>query len=322
MRRPRHQAGQGGDHPRHPERRRGGAQNLDEAGIVRIGAEVKPGDILVGKITPKGETQLSPEEKLLRAIFGEKAGDVRDTSLRVPPGRRRHGRSTPRSSPARASRRTSAPRHRGRGDRAPRQGPQRRDQDPRSATSTRRSRELLIGKTRRLAARRASRPRHRSRRSRPRRDLAAVQWWQIALDDEKADGRAARPCAASSTRRASVSTAGSSDKIEQAEEGRRAAARRHQDGQGLRGHQAQAAAGRQDGRPPRQQGRRLPHPAEEDMPYLEDGTAGRHRAQPARRALPHERRPDPRDPPGLGRARAGPRSSATCSKPGSASGRS
>jgi len=60
--------------------------DLDESGIVRIGAEVKPGDILVGKITPKGETQLSPEEKLLRAIFGEKAGDVRDTSLRVPPG--------------------------------------------------------------------------------------------------------------------------------------------------------------------------------------------------------------------------------------------
>ncbi len=61
-------------------------RNLDESGIIRIGAEVKPGDILVGKITPKGETQLSPEEKLLRAIFGEKAGDVRDTSLRVPPG--------------------------------------------------------------------------------------------------------------------------------------------------------------------------------------------------------------------------------------------
>ena len=61
-------------------------RNLDESGIVRMGAEVKPGDILVGKITPKGETQLSPEEKLLRAIFGEKAEDVKDTSLRVPPG--------------------------------------------------------------------------------------------------------------------------------------------------------------------------------------------------------------------------------------------
>jgi DNA-directed RNA polymerase subunit beta len=61
-------------------------KDLDESGIVRIGAEVKPQDILVGKITPKGETQLSPEEKLLRAIFGEKAGDVRDSSLKVPPG--------------------------------------------------------------------------------------------------------------------------------------------------------------------------------------------------------------------------------------------
>ena len=61
-------------------------RNLDESGIIRVGATIKPGDILVGKITPKGETQLSPEEKLLKAIFGEKAGDVRDTSLRVPPG--------------------------------------------------------------------------------------------------------------------------------------------------------------------------------------------------------------------------------------------
>jgi len=61
-------------------------KDLDESGVIRVGAEVKPGDILVGKVTPKGETQLSPEEKLLRAIFGEHAGDVRDTSLRVPPG--------------------------------------------------------------------------------------------------------------------------------------------------------------------------------------------------------------------------------------------
>ena len=60
--------------------------DLDERGIVRIGAHVKPGDILVGKITPKGETELSPEEKLLTAIFGEKAKDVKDSSLKVPPG--------------------------------------------------------------------------------------------------------------------------------------------------------------------------------------------------------------------------------------------
>jgi DNA-directed RNA polymerase subunit beta len=61
-------------------------RDLDESGIIRIGATVKPGDILVGKVTPKGETQLTPEEKLLRAIFGEKAGDVRDASLKCPPG--------------------------------------------------------------------------------------------------------------------------------------------------------------------------------------------------------------------------------------------
>src|SRR2546427_717674 len=61
-------------------------KDLDESGIIRIGAYVKPGDLLVGKVTPKGETQLTPEEKLLRAIFGEKAGDVRDASLTCPPG--------------------------------------------------------------------------------------------------------------------------------------------------------------------------------------------------------------------------------------------
>ena len=61
-------------------------RNLDEHGIIRIGAEVRPGDILVGKVTPKGETQVTPEERLLRVIFGEKAEEVRDASLYVPPG--------------------------------------------------------------------------------------------------------------------------------------------------------------------------------------------------------------------------------------------
>ncbi len=61
-------------------------RDLDESGIIRIGAQVKPGSILVGKVTPKGETQLTAEEKLLRAIFGEKAGDVKDASLTAPPG--------------------------------------------------------------------------------------------------------------------------------------------------------------------------------------------------------------------------------------------
>ena len=67
-------------------------RDLDESGIIRIGAQVKPGSILVGKVTPKGETQLTAEEKLLRAIFGEKAGDVKDASLDLPAGNRRNGR--------------------------------------------------------------------------------------------------------------------------------------------------------------------------------------------------------------------------------------
>ena len=76
-------------------------KNLDEAGIVYIGAEVQAGDILVGKVTPKGETPMTPEEKLLRAIFGEKAADVRDTSLARAAGRHRHHRGSARLQPPR-----------------------------------------------------------------------------------------------------------------------------------------------------------------------------------------------------------------------------
>ena len=84
---PGHQAGAGGDHPGYPQRgRRRAARTWTSGGIIRIGAEVRSGDILVGKVTPKGETELTAEERLLRAIFGEKAREVRDTSLRVPHG--------------------------------------------------------------------------------------------------------------------------------------------------------------------------------------------------------------------------------------------
>ncbi len=78
--------GRRGDHARHPEPLGGVARDLDDRGIVRIGAEVNSGDLLVGKVTPKGETELTAEEKLIRAIFKEKAREVRDTSLKVPHG--------------------------------------------------------------------------------------------------------------------------------------------------------------------------------------------------------------------------------------------
>jgi len=98
-----------GSHSRHSNISESFLRNLDESGVIRIGAVVKPGDILVGKVTPKGETTLTPEEKLLRAIFGEKAGDVRDASLYCPPGI--EGTIVDvKISPARAEKKTSATR--------------------------------------------------------------------------------------------------------------------------------------------------------------------------------------------------------------------
>jgi DNA-directed RNA polymerase subunit beta len=159
-------------------------RNLDEAGIVAIGAEVQPGDILVGKVTPKGESPMTPEEKLLRAIFGEKASDVRDTSLRLPPGVagtivdvrvfNRHG--VDKDERALAIERAEI-------DRLG------KDRDDEFAILNRnisgRLRELLIGNVA------LSGPKGLSRGEITAEGLAEVQpglWWQIALEDEKAMG--------------------------------------------------------------------------------------------------------------------------------------
>ncbi|MCA6285919.1 DNA-directed RNA polymerase subunit beta [Phenylobacterium sp.] len=159
-------------------------RNLDEAGIVAIGAEVLPGDILVGKVTPKGESPMTPEEKLLRAIFGEKASDVRDTSLRLPPGVagtvvevrvfNRHG--VDKDERAQAIER----------DEIERLGKDRDDEFAilnRNMTS--RLRVLLTGK----AA--ISGPKGVGRGEITAEKLAEVApglWWQIALEDDKAMG--------------------------------------------------------------------------------------------------------------------------------------
>jgi DNA-directed RNA polymerase subunit beta len=159
-------------------------RNLDEAGIVAIGAEVQPGDILVGKVTPKGESPMTPEEKLLRAIFGEKASDVRDTSLRLPPGVagtivevrvfNRHG--VDKDERAMAIERAEI-------DRLG------KDRDDEFAILNRnmtvRLRELLIGKTA------VSGPKGLGRgeiTADKLEEIAPGLWWQIALDDEKAMG--------------------------------------------------------------------------------------------------------------------------------------
>ena len=159
-------------------------KNLDEAGIVYIGAEVNPGDILVGKITPKGESPMTPEEKLLRAIFGEKASDVRDTSLKLPPGRHRHGGRGARVQSARRRERRARHGHRTRGDRASRQGPRRRTRHPRP--------QRLWPSARRADAqgRRQGPEGHQEGRARSPRPCSMrcprSHWWEIALKNEKA----------------------------------------------------------------------------------------------------------------------------------------
>ena len=159
-------------------------KDLDERGIIRVGAEVRAGDILVGKVTPKGETDLTAEERLLRAIFGEKAREVRDTSLKVP-----HGESG------------------------------------------------------------------------------------IIVDV----------------------------KVFTREDRRRALSRRQRGGPGLHRPEAQDLCGRQDGRPPRQQGRGLPHPAPGGYALPARRHPPGHRAQPPGRALPYEHRPGAGGPSGLRR---------------------
>jgi DNA-directed RNA polymerase subunit beta len=159
-------------------------RNLDEAGIVAIGAEVQPGDILVGKVTPKGESPMTPEEKLLRAIFGEKASDVRDTSLRLPPGVagtivevrvfNRHG--VDKDERAMAIER----------EEVERLGKDRDDEfSILNRNMTARLRDLLVGK------KAVSGPKGLGRgeiTTEKLEDIAPGLWWQIAIDDEKAMG--------------------------------------------------------------------------------------------------------------------------------------
>ena len=277
-------------------------KNLDEAGIVYIGAEVKPGDILVGKVTPKGESPMTPEEKLLRAIFGEKASDVRDTSLRLPPGRLGHDRRGARLLAARRRQGRARAGDRARRDRAARQGPRRRARDPRA--QLRRAAEGADARSdrgRRPARHEVGDRDHRGGARRISAGAVAANLDPRRREDgghrgvEEADGgrrRGAHLAVREQGRKAAAR--------------RRAAARRHEDGQGLRRGEAQAAAGRQDGRPARQQGRHLAHRAVRGHALSRGRHAGRHRAEPARRAEPHECRPDPRDASRLGRGRARP----------------
>jgi DNA-directed RNA polymerase subunit beta len=180
-------------------------RNLDEAGIVYIGAEVGPGDILVGKITPKGESPMTPEEKLLRAIFGEKASDVRDTSLRLPPGDfgtvvevrvfNRHG--VEKDERALQIEREEVERLA-------------RDRDDElassSATSTRACKSMILGKTA------VKGPKGVKSGSEITEELLETlsrgQWWQLALGESRTRPRSRR-CTSSTRRRSARSITGS-----------------------------------------------------------------------------------------------------------------
>ncbi len=276
-------------------------RNLDEAGIVAIGAEVLPGDILVGKVTPKGELPMTPEEKLLRAIFGEKASDVRDTSLRLPPGVagtvvevrvfNRHG--VDKDERAMAIER----------EEIDRLGKDRDDEFAiLNRNMTARLRELLVGKnavsgpkglgrgeiTRREADRHLARPVVADRRRRRE-------------GHGRAGGHAPPVRRGPQASRRPLRRQG-----RQAAARRRTAPRRDEDGQGVRRGEAQASARRQDGRPSRQQGRHLQDPADRGHAAPGRRHPGGRGAQSARRALADERRPDLRDPPRLGLRRSRP----------------
>ena len=277
-------------------------KNLDEAGIVYIGAEVKPGDILVGKVTPKGESPMTPEEKLLRAIFGEKASDVRDTSLRLPPGvsgtivevRVFSRRGVDKDERALAIERAEIERLA-------------KDRDDERAILERsfyaRLKELLSAR-RSVAGPKGMKSGHQAHRGGARR----VHDRPVAPDRGRDDKRMADIEALKKQMDDAIAElhAALREQGREAAARRRAAARRDEDGQGLRRGEAQAAARRQDGRPPRQQGRHLAHHAGRGHALSRRRHAGRHRAQPAGRAEPHECRPDPRDPSRLGLGRPRP----------------
>ncbi len=270
---------------------------LDEAGIAFIGAEVRAGDILVGKVTPKGETQLTPEEKLLRAIFGEKASDVKDTSLRVPPGMdgtvidvrvfTRDG--VEKDSRALAIEKSEL--ERVRKDLADQQRILEDD-------LFQRVRGMIEGKAAE-AGPEEDQVRHADRRCISRRSAARTvvrDPFQGRRDEHAAGDRIRAPERSAQGFRKALRREEGQD-----HGGRRSGSGRAQDGQGVSGGEAPCAARRQDGGTPRQQGRDLVHRAGGGHAVHGRWHAGGHRVEPVGRALAHEHRSNPRNPLGLGR---------------------
>jgi DNA-directed RNA polymerase subunit beta len=284
---------------------------LDEAGIVYVGAEVQAGDVLVGKVTPKGETQLTPEEKLLRAIFGEKASDVKDTSLRVPTGMSgtvidvqvftREGIERD----MRANQIIDEMLRKYQKDLADQMRIVEED-------AFARMRRMLVGKPVKGGPKKLAKGAEVSDEYLD--SLDPHDWFDIRVADEDLARQMEGVKDALDKQRLEFDRHEGKQE-EEADPGRRTAPGRHQDGQGLPGREAPPATRRQDGRPSRQQGRGVQDRAGGGHALHGRRHAGGHRAEPPGRALADERRPDPGDPPGLGRARSGRAIDRKCWRP-------
>ncbi len=285
-------------------------RNLDESGIIRVGAAVKPGDILIGKVTPKGETQLTPEEKLLRAIFGEKAGDVKDASLYCPPGIEgvvvdckifsRKGTELDERS-KQILEENIARLHRNLDDEKRILGDERAKRLSKLLDGQMVLADLHDEKTnKKLVAKDTTLSRDILEKMRSR-DLKRMR-----LKDRDPHERADRRNRGDDLAPDRRPRKDHRREDRQAQEGRRTAARRHQDGQMLHRHEAQAERGRQDGRPSRQQGCHRAHRARRGYALSARRHAGGDHPESARCAFAYERRTDSGNAPGLGSTGAGP----------------
>ena len=298
--------GPGGNHPRHPERRGRGAEEPRRSRHRLYRRRSAAGDILVGKITPKGESPMTPEEKLLRAIFGEKASDVRDTSLRVPPGVQgtvvevrvfnRHGVDKDERALPSSAKKSSA--------------------SPRTATTSRRSStatsmavcaELLDGRQRHRGPE-GLQEGHQDHQGGARR-VSALAVVAVRLAERQADGRD-RGLRKQYDESKKLLEQRFLDKVEKLQRGDElppgvmkmvkvfvAVKRKIQPGDKMAGRHGNKGVVS-----------KIVPVGGHAVPRRRH--AGRHRAQSARRAEPHERRPDSRDPSGLGLRRPRPARSA------------